>query len=170
MSVKIEGIDKLAAAIKKALVNHTPAEVRKAMRKSAMVIVNEAKQRAPVATKPHKFTTKAGDTIEVQPGNLRKSIQILPRWSQDPSGTWIGPKIQRRKVSKSGVNGWYAHFVEYGTAAHNLGYKGKYVTGKGAQHPGTKPRPFMRPAIDTKGQEALNMAMADIEKLIMSKV
>lgn len=165
--IKIEGIDQLSQALKKALVDHKPEAVRKSLMRAGKVIVDEAKGRAPVSDKAHTFTTASGNKVTIQPGNLKKSIQILPKWSKDPSGIYVGPKIKRRNADKGGVNGWYGHFVEYGVARHNLGYKGKYVTGKGADHPGYRAKPYMRPALDSKGKQAVEIAMVDIEKMIM---
>ena len=168
-SIRIDGIPELTAALQKALTKHSPDTVRKSLKRAAMVIVNDAKMRAPSSKEPHSFTTSKGEKIKIMPGNLRKAIMILPKWRRDPAGMWVGPKVARR-ASKTAINAYYAHFVEYGTAAHNLGYKGKFVSGKGADHPGSKPKPYMRPAYDTKAQEAIKVAMEDLTKLIESSV
>ncbi len=157
--VRLEGVDKLTAAIKKALVTHKEVEVRKALRRGAMMIVDAAKAKAPSDT-----------------GLLKQSIKILPKWSKDPTGLYVAPRVTKRR-RKSGEKGkildggpYYAHWVEYGTAAHNLGFKGKFVEVKGAGHKGARPKPYMRPAYDTQGQAALNAAMDDIGKMILAKV
>lgn len=156
--VTLEGIPELKVALQKALINHTEAEVRKAHVRAANIIVNSAKNFVPVES-----------------GLLRDSIKILPKWRGDPLGTYVAPKVKRsRGKKKEGQKvqeqPYYAAMVEYGTAAHNLGYKGKYVSGTGADHPGSKKSPYMRPALDQSGQAALNAAMEDISKLILSKV
>jgi HK97 gp10 family phage protein len=51
---------------------------------------------------------------------------------------------------------WYGKFAELGTAPHTETSK----NGKTWSHPGESPRPFMRPAIESKGGEAVQ-AMAD---------
>lgn len=162
MSIKLEGIDELKRAIEKALLNHTENEVRKALTKGAKILVDEAKNNV------------TGNN-SVDSGVLRDSIKILPKWRGDPKGVYVGPRVKRRR-RKKGETGkisdspFYAHWVEYGTNPHNLGYKGKFVSAKGADHPGARKKPYMRPAYDTQGQAALNAAMEDLKKLIESKV
>lgn len=155
MSLKLEGIDQLNAALKKALINHTEAEVRKVQMRGAKIIVDEAKRLAPIES-----------------GTLRDSIKVMPKFRGDPKGVYVGPRVRRRRKKKEGQaeDPYYAPFVEYGTDPHNLGYKGKYVSGKGADHPGSKRKPYMRPAYDTQAQAALNAVMEDVTKLIESKV
>jgi HK97 gp10 family phage protein len=152
--IRLEGIDQLTVALKKALTKHKEADVRKTMRRGAKLIVDEAKRLAPVDS-----------------GLLRDSIMILPKWSGDPMGVYVGPKVKRKRPSKGSVQKeqpYYAAMVEYGTSAHKLGYKGKYVSDKnGAQHPGMKGKPYMRPAYDTTAQQALNAVIQDVEKMVM---
>jgi len=73
-------------------------------------------------------------------------------------------RSQRRQQTRSGseaVNSatQYSHFVEFGTAAHPigsgdltnetlLGRKGATRKSQGANHPGARPQPFLRPAYD----------------------
>ncbi len=60
-----------------------------------------------------------------------------------------------------GPHGFVARWVEYGTAAHpivsrgghSLAFGGRFV--KSVLHPGAKPKPFMRPALDTQAQAAV---------------
>lgn len=169
VSVSLSGVPELMAAIKNALQNHKPQEVRKALRPAGQMIVAEAKRNAPVSKRPHTFTTAAGEKVTIQPGNLQRSIQILPVFRKLPYMVYVGPKVARRNAAKASVNAYYAHFVEYGTAAHNVGYKGKYVEAKGGQHPGSTMKPYMRPALDSVGNQAVQRAMEDIAKLIESK-
>jgi HK97 gp10 family phage protein len=162
VSIKLEGIEELKRLIEKALLNHKENEVRKVMAKGAKLLVEEAKRNV------------AGND-SVDSGVLRDSIQILPKWKGDPLGIYVGPRIKRRR-RKKGETGkisdspFYAAWVEYGTNPHNLGYKGKFVSGKGASHPGARKKPYMRPAYDTQGQAALNAAIDELKKLIESKV
>jgi hypothetical protein len=99
---------------------------------------------------------------------LKKAIQILPKWRKDPAGMWLGPKVARRNAGKASVNAYYAHFVEYGTDPHNLGYKGRNVAVKGSDHPGSRKKPYMRPALDGRGEQAIRAAMEDLEKMIIN--
>lgn len=71
----------------------------------------------------------------------------------------------------------YAHLVEFGTSPHSIksGTTNKGVAGylnrwgaelDGRLHPGAKPKPFMRPAVDTNG-EAISAA---IEKVLREAI
>ncbi len=159
MSVTITGVDDLMKTLRKALQKHSVNEVRQALKRGAMVIVNEAKAKVRVN----------------DGGKLQESIKIMPKWSGAPSVLFVGPRVRQRFTKRTSqkikdANPFYAHFVEYGTDPHNLGYKGKFTSGKGSDHPGAKKMPYMRPAYDMKAQEALNVAMEDLTKMIESNV
>ncbi len=158
--VKLEGTDKLLADIQKALLKHPENKVRRALSKGAEPLVSAA-----------KTSVERSDT-----GVLVDSIRVLKKYGRDPLGVYVGPVFKRKRGrSVDGKrpkgekgNAWYAHFVEYGTDKHNLGYKGKYVSAKGAEHKGSKPKPFMRPAYDTTRGQVLEIMMKEIEKLVMN--
>lgn len=64
------------------------------------------------------------------------------------------------KVKATGRHAYIAPWLEYGTAAHKIVSKGKglYFGGmfaRGVQHPGSRPKPFMRPALDSQAQQAV---------------
>lgn len=91
-------------------------------------------------------------------GELNKSINVT---------TYTSRKAGERAVAVGvrGKEGPLAHLVEFGTAPHPIKpKKGKvlaYVDGgqqrfaAAVKHPGAKPHPFVRPATDTKGKEAV---------------
>ena len=81
MSIKLEGVDQLIKNIEKALLKNSPAEIRKACKRGAEMIVNAARSSI-----KHEIT-----------GTLSKSIKILPKWSGAPSATFVGPVYKRRK-------------------------------------------------------------------------
>lgn len=155
--VSLSGIPELMKALERALLKHSVNDVRKSLTRGALVLVDEAKRNVSVN----------------DGGRLQNSIKILPKFNRDPATLYVGPKVIRRFTKKTSqkakdANPFYAHFTEYGTDPHNLGYKGKYVSVKGADHPGARKQPYMRPAYDTKAQEAINVAMEDLEKMIVS--
>lgn len=95
--------------------------------KTGLKIEKEAKIRCPVDT-----------------GRLRASINT---------------KMVDDFTVRIGTNVEYAQAVEYGTAAHEIKAKdaealhwkdedGEDVFATRVQHPGTEPRPFLRPAVD----------------------
>lgn len=164
-TVKLEGIEELTAMLRVALVYHKENDVRKALAKGGKVIITEAQ-----------------NNVVVDTGNLKASIKQLPKFRGDPWAVYVGPRIRRttrreaRRMAKSvgvGVDAKYANFVEYGTDPHDLSYDGKFISeakGTRGKHPGAKAKPFMRPAYDTKGQEALNVSMEAVWKMIEDKV
>lgn len=82
----------------------------------------------------------------------------------------IGPRRRAgRKIGKfERIPTKYAHFVEYGTAAHPIGAgdvtnevlltrKDKNYKAEGKMHPGGRPKPYLRPAWDETKDKALNI-------------
>lgn len=102
-------------------------EVREALIRTGVDVQNEAKRRCPVDT-----------------GRLRSSIVHRIDGSGRVSGITVGTNVS------------YAADVEYGTAPHVIVPKNKKALfWPGAahpvakvNHPGTRPRPFMRPALE----------------------
>ncbi|TJZ55611.1 HK97 gp10 family phage protein [Streptomyces piniterrae] len=102
------------------------ADVRKAVERTGTDVQNEARRLAPVDT-----------------GRLRSSIV-----ARRTNGRGVGYEV--------GTNVNYARDVEFGTAPHVITPKnGKALYWPGAahpvakvNHPGTKPRPFLRPAVE----------------------
>jgi len=66
-------------------------------------------------------------------------------------------------------------WVEYGTAAHTITGKGKGwlsfggVFARSVQHPGAKPHPFMRPALDSQAQNSVVAAAEYMKKRLATK-
>lgn len=150
------------------------AVFRRGLLAGAKVIGADARARAP---KPGKGKRgKRGERVRAkapQPnrswsrGLLFKAIVWQTRGVfRDKTGKPVGhravvminKKQGRRSVRK------YAHMVEFGTAPHATG-KGSILrlfkrskrkrVQVGWLHPGARPRPYMRPAFDSKKEEAL---------------
>lgn len=119
--------------------------LRGGLRAGAKVIEAEAKRRVPVVT-----------------GQLRDSIRVS-------TGSKRGGKVYAHVKAGGRKKGqaFYAHFVEFGTARHvilpgggtkagkALAIAGRMVGAK-VDHPGARARPFMRPALDTQSQKAVD--------------
>jgi HK97 gp10 family phage protein len=131
------------------LLKELPAKVernilRGAMRAGAKVFEGRAKQLVPVRS-----------------GQLRDSIKVSTR-------------SKRGRVSATvragGKKAFYAHMVEFGTARHFIKprkRKSLFFAGLAREvvdHPGSAPRPFMRPALDGGQAEAVNAAADYIRK------
>lgn len=112
----------------------------KALRAGARIVREDAKQRVPVLT-----------------GELKRSIKTKSRKARVTNERTVS-------VGVAGKEGPLAHLVEFGSAPHTIEAKpGKVladpktgkVFGRKVSHPGTPPKPYLRPAADTKAGEAL---------------
>jgi HK97 gp10 family phage protein len=151
LETKITGL----AALEKAL-SELPDKlqrnvVRSALRQGAKVIETAAKANVPVKS-----------------GKLRDSIRASVRLRR-------GMPVATIKAGGSGKGGaYYAHMVEFGTAAHFIKpkkAKSLFFAGllrDGVDHPGAKKHPFMRTALDTAANAAIQ-AFADQMRARLSK-
>lgn len=126
-----------------------------ALRRAAKPIVQAAKDRAPKSDAPH-YRYKDGRIVATYyPGNLRRSIRVLPLRRTAKAAVLIGPKLAASSGGATGdfkgnrVDAYYATMVEFGTVNQ-------------------RPQPYMRPAAETAGPQALQLAVrelkAEIEK------
>lgn len=138
LNVKLKGFAELEKAL-----NELPEKierniVRSALRQAAKVIEAEAKRQVPVRS-----------------GKLHDSIRVSVKLKNGrPLATITAGG------SKKGQP-FYAHFVEFGAAAHVIKAKrGKALaigggTVERVDHPGARKRPFMRPALDVAARAAV---------------
>lgn len=131
------------------MLNSLPAKIEKnimrsALRAGARVIANEAKAN-----------------VAVEDGALRRSIRVSARAKKGRVTA---------SVKAGSKEAFYYRFVEFGTAAHTIKPKNKqalYFDGqfaKNVRHPGAKAKPFMRPALDNKADEAIQAVGEQIRK------
>lgn len=102
---------------------------------------------------------RAKELVPVDDGDLRDSIKVRA-------------KSKRGQVSATvragGKKAFYAHMVEFGTARHFIKPKKRKslffagIAREVVDHPGTSPKPFMRPALDNSQREAVDAAAAYI--------
>lgn len=89
------------------------AETRKGIRadisEGGKMLVAAIKQRAPVGTRTHSRYSAGKVVATYKPGNLKKSIRILPL-RRVKNAVIVGP-ITRGKTP----DGYYGRFVEFGT-------------------------------------------------------
>lgn len=131
-----------------ALLQTLPAKMHKninrtALRAGAKVYLDELQTRIPEAS-----------------GELKKSARITTR----AKGATVSASV---KVGNA--KAWYAHLVEFGTRPHEIKAStgamrfGSTIT-RAVNHPGTQPRPFMRPTADEKLGEAVAAVKAKIKE------
>jgi HK97 gp10 family phage protein len=116
--------------------------LRSALRAGANVVRDEARRIVPV----HE-------------GRLRASLKVGTRAGADGM---VSATVRTRM--------FYARFVEFGTAAHEIAAEkgGSLFIGgifrELVKHPGAKAKPFMRPAIDAKAAEAVRAVGNQLQK------
>lgn len=145
MPAELQGLAKAQMRFK-AFPPEVAAQVGQALDKGAAEIRDRAKAIAPRDTGELAGAIEVRDTLEGfgaggavgafarmvsgQAGSLTRFIGVFP--------------------AKAGDAGWYAAFVEFGTASRQAGQR--YTQGSGRRvrakdtHPGTPPRPFLMPA------------------------
>lgn len=105
--------------------------------------INRAALRAGAAV----LLTEVQGRIPVSSGDLLASARITSRakGAEVTASVKVGNRIA-----------WYAHLVEFGTRPHTITPKKAGgalqfggITTKSVEHPGTRARPFMRPALDS---------------------
>lgn len=106
---------------------------------------------------------EAKSTVGVVSGELRDGLKI----STNAKGGVVTARLRA-----TGIHAFVARWVEFGTAAHLikaklLAFKGRFA--KSVDHPGAKPKPFMRPALDNKAQDAVIAAGNYIKNRLATK-
>lgn len=110
----------------------------------------------------------SAETAGPHPGALRDSIRI----STSVRGGVIKAIVTAGGKVRGGVNVFWAWWVEAGTAAHFIKPKNRkslFFAGLAAEvvnHPGAKPKPFMRPALDT----TVNAAVTAVGEYIRARL
>ena len=121
---------------------------------------NAIRANAPISSKPITFTRK-GTKYTYQPGNLRKAISIkyLP-----PKGTKQYPAaLVYVKRGRKQPDGWYAHFLELGTANRKSG-RTRRGKAEGANRGRIKPIGFFRRGVDSTIEGVASEARAALAK------
>lgn len=147
--IKVTGLSELQKLLDDLPGNIEKNVVRGGIRAAAKVVLEEAKRLAPVGGS----NLPKGES----PGDLRDSIRISMK---------VKKGLVTASINAGSNKAYYAHMVEFGTAQHFIKPKNRkslFIAGlmkEIVDHPGAKAKPFMRPAIDSKAEEAIN-AMAD---------
>ena len=123
--------------------------MRSALRAGANVIKEEAKANVPVDS-----------------GLLRKGLKVSTRSRRG---------VVTASVKATGKHSYIARWIEYGTAAHeivakngkSLLFNGKFVDK--VMHPGTSPKPFLRPALESKSSSAVVAVGLAIKKRLTTQ-
>ncbi|MEO5331320.1 MAG: HK97 gp10 family phage protein [Magnetococcus sp. YQC-5] len=146
--IHIDGLKEISDAMLKLPQKVAANALRQAVYAGAVVIRNEARQRAPVNT-----------------GTLRRSIIVRrPKKKTDRNVQKMEVAVRRgKKYRNQGRRGnlsqdaWYWHFIEFGTKATR---RRQYAA---------PARPFMRPAFDAKKMDAVTAIANKLRTSIEAK-
>ena len=114
--------------------------IRGGLRQGANVVKEQVLVNVPVAEPSDRNRERYGGYA----GALRDSVRVSTRSYRGKVSASV--KAGGMKT-KGGADVYYANWVEYGTRPHMNGARG--------HHPGARPKPFMRPALDTEAQRAV---------------
>lgn len=154
--VNVRGLSELAKFLDELPDRLQQNVLRGSLRAGAQVVRAEVKRTAPVAPPSAQAAGKYG----LYPGALRDSVRV----STFTKGGVVTASVKVGGKIKGGADVYYASWVEHGTRAHAITAKGaspakvlKIGGGFAIQvnHPGARPRPFMRPALDTRAGAAV---------------
>ena len=147
--VKVKGLADLNKFLQQLPAKVEQSVLRGALRAGANVVMAEAKANVPVDS-----------------GQLRDGLKV---------STSSRRGRVTAKVKATGKHAFIAPWLEYGTAAHKITAKkgkGLFFGGlfvKGVQHPGSRPKPFMRPALDGRAQDAVVAAAQYMKRRLATK-
>lgn len=165
--VNIKGLDELQK-----LLDTLPAKLesnvmRGALRAGASVIREQAKANVPVGRPSAKNARLYG----AYAGALRDSIKLSVSLKRGV----IKATIRAGGKKSGGADVYYATMVEMGTKPHKIkGRNGHALSFAGGlvqsvAHPGSRSRPYMRPAFDAKAQAAIVAAAEYIKNRLSTK-
>lgn len=138
-SVTVSGTAETVAALARLSAQLQKKIVGNAIRSGARVILKEARLRCPVET------GALAASLKVRAPKKKAAGENIAMVSADPK--FVGPDGYRRPYK-------YAWLVEHGSSPHTIESKDIPLNIAGAhpvavvQHPGSRPRPFLRPAFD----------------------
>lgn len=117
--------------------------------------------RAALRAGAAEFRKEARQNVPVDEGDLQASIRVTTRTRR---GTVYA------SVKAGGKRAPHWHWIEFGTAAHKIKPKKQQALSFGGavarevDHPGGKPKPYMRPAFDSGQRAALAAVAAKIRE------
>jgi len=130
-------VEEVVKTLNKLLKKFDEKEIKKLLRPAADILTKAAQANIHDSEVVHYRHLKDSKT-KYYPGNLRKSIKVLSL--RKTNSLFVGPGISKGgggKVFGKGkrVDGWYAHFQEYGTinmpTPRNLGFMRRaYIANK----------------------------------------
>lgn len=150
-TIQIDGAKELKAILKKMPENFTRNVLTSVARTASKPLVEEARRLSPVSR--INRVEWWGQRRKITPGQMRKSITARKSNFNEPAGVSVGPT---RK------NGWWAHFVEFGTAGYTVKkgkMKGRFIPGQQATH-------FMQRAFSNTSNKIVELYEENFRKIL----
>ncbi len=151
VEIQIEGLAEMDQALSAFTDKVAKKALDSAISYATSPIVKEVKRLAAVAPEPHEMKY-GNEYVEVQPGLLKSAIRRrkLKKRELEKLEASAGQAIYIGKGTKQKLYPRYWHFVEFGT-----------------QH--STPTPYLRPAFDTKREEAIQRFKTKLAQNIESQ-
>jgi hypothetical protein len=143
-------------------INGLPGQINKvlqgAARAAAKVVADEAKSRS----LSQEVSDGIGTRTKVEGGRIVCWVSVKKGWASSV-GTWLeyGTSAHFISVDERQRMGMSVGRINKQVKAGSLVINGNFV-GSTVRHPGARPHPFLRPALDTKQGEALAAAQGYI--------
>lgn len=159
-TVKVKGLKELNSFLQQLPAKLEATVLRSGMRDGAKVVEEQVKQnlRSNGSVDTERLLGSVRVSTRLRRGKVYASVRAGGR-----SGA---KKVMQGKGGRLRVGyeqAYYAMWVEYGTSAHAIRPRkpggflaiapGVFV--RGVEHPGSRPKPFMRPALELRAQEAV---------------
>ena len=173
LDLKVEGMDQLAQNLTAFSADIQQNALNKMLLAGAQPIAKEMAAQAP---REHDIGPRQHNDVHI-------ADSIVIKVEQKPNGSeaevYVGPS---KRVS------YKANWIEFGAAAHAIvtkltrsmrkaGEKRKKVLasstqifGSHVEHPGLNPRPFIRPALDTAGKDAVEAMKLSLAKSVKDAI
>lgn len=147
-----------------AISDNAKKQSQTAFKQAAPILISAIQGRAPQSDAPHYRykTPKIAGKLRAPngmgkihatyiPGNLKRSFKTLV--FRKSASVYVGPKLDKQgsggTFSGQRVDGYYAHWMEYGAPEAGIG-----------------PRPFVRPAVSAAGDTTLRLATQFLKREI----
>lgn len=149
VEVRIDGIDRIDAALREVPLKLARNIMRGALRAAGKVIADQVKE-----------------TVPVRRGALRDSVKVSSR---------IKDGMPKAAVKFGNRKAFYARFIERGTKAHEIrpaGAKSLYFAGiydEIVRHPGAEARRTVQRAVDTRREDATAALIAYAQKRLANE-
>ena len=138
--------------------------LKRAVGKAGNEIVKDARKRVPVGLGLLKISLGRKDKIYRKNNTAVSVIGARTRFKGKKAENIRAGGGRASKARPAN----YAHLVEFGTSPHAISSPGGFLSFAGiitrkVDHPGGRPKPFLRPAFESQKMQALSVAAKSLE-------